>query len=283
MAQKEKYSGPRALWKGTINFGLVSIPVRLVSAVRDVKIHFHRVTPDGKCRLRQKLVCPETGKEYNFGDAARGYEIAPNQFVIVDDEEVERIEPQSGHGIDIIQFVNLTEIDPIYYDRPYYFIPDGKTHKPYQLLRQVMQEHGKVALAQMVMHDKQYIVIIRDNNGILLAQTLRYAAEIISPRKVLTEEDVHVTPKEVDLAADLIESLTKPFRPEEFVDDFTERMEKLLEQKGKGKAIKIPKSEPVPEPTKVVDLMSRLKQSLEKAQRSTKRSPSKKRAGKKAA
>lgn len=260
--------GSRALWKGSINFGLVSIPVRLVTAIKDRDIHFHRVTKDGGCRLRQKLVCPETGKEYDFGQTARGYEIAPQQYVLIEKEEIQSIQPQSGHGVDIIEFVDLGEIDPKYFDRPYYIIPDGKVAKPYELLRQVLATEKKVAIAKMVMHDKEYLVAIRGEPEALLIQTMHFADEVVrSPGHAA--QSVPIAGPERKLASDLVRSLTKKFDPTDFHDDYRERMRELLEEKAKGKHIHTA-PEPEKQPTKVVDLMERLKQSLTQNQAQSK-------------
>ena len=268
--------GPRALWKGTIAFGLVSIPVRMVTAIRDTGIHFHRVTPDGKCRLRQRLYCPDTGKEYDFKESARGYEIAPNQYVIVDPEELEAVQPHAGHEIEISQFVKLEEIDPLYYDRPYFFLPDGSGAKAYELLRKVLESTDKAALGKMIMHDKQYIALIRSVSGVLCIQTLHFADEVVKAGALAEQADVKINKGEMDLAEELIKSLTKPFQAEKFVDDSKEQMKKLLDKKSKGKVIKIEPPEEIESGGKVVDLMGRLKASLREQ---SKRKPEKKRAG----
>lgn len=255
---------PRALWMGTISFGLVSIPIRLVTAIKDKQIHFHRVSPDGRCRLRQKLWCPESGKEYDFGEAARGYEVAPHQYVLVDDEEFKALKPQSGKAIDIIEFVKLSEVDPIYFDRAYYVVPDGKAVKPYELLRQVMQEEKKVAVAKLIMHDKEHLIIIRGDAEILRLQTLHYNDEIVSSDDLIMSRGVSITNQEKKLASDLVGALTKHFDAEDFYDEYRKKMGELLEAKSRGEVIEVADEKPVASQGKVVDLMGRLKASLKK-------------------
>ncbi|MCB0311473.1 MAG: hypothetical protein KDD42_09570, partial [Bdellovibrionales bacterium] len=141
----------RALWKGDISFGLVTVPVGLYTVERDTDIHFHRVTPDGSCRLRQKLYCPETEKEYDFGEATRGYEIAPGEYVILDKAELDALRPESGNTIDISSFIKLADIDPIYFQRTYLLAPEKRGQKPYQLLVKAMQEKEMAAIVKFTM------------------------------------------------------------------------------------------------------------------------------------
>lgn len=238
----------------------------MVSAIQDRGIHFHRVSPDGTCRLRQKLYCPETGKEYNFSEAARGYEIAPHEYVIVDEEELEALEPQSGHTVDIVEFVKLAEIDPLYFDRPYFLVPDGKSTKPYELFRQVLEDEDKVAIAKVIMRDKEYLVALRANDRVLMLQTLHYQEEVISPRAVAEQPDVKISAQEKKLAAALIDSLSSEFNPEEFVNETKEKLQSLLEKKSRGERIRVKPEVVAAEHPKVVDLMSRLKASLKQSE-----------------
>src|SRR5690606_39339020 len=143
------------------SFGLVSVPVRLTTAVRDKDIHFHMLSPDGSCRLRRKLYCPDTGKEYDFKDTARGYEVAPDQYVLVDEKELEQIKPEKGNTIDIEDFVDLASVDPIYYARTYYLLPGEGGAKSYRLLVDAMTETGRAAVAHFTMRQKQHLTIIR--------------------------------------------------------------------------------------------------------------------------
>src|ERR1041385_1375389 len=138
----------RTFWSGHISFGLVSIPIKLASAVREKDIHFHMLTPDGSCRLRRKLVCPETGKEYDFGQTARGYEIAPDQYVIIEDKELKSLKPEAGRAIQIAQFAPLESIDPVYFSHSYHVVPDEAGARAYRLLMEAMKQSGRVAVAR---------------------------------------------------------------------------------------------------------------------------------------
>lgn len=163
---------PRAMWSGSISFGLVNVPVRMYTAVRDRGVHFHRLSPDGTCRLRNKLVCPDTGQEFDFKDTARGYEIAPGQYVIMRDEELENLKPEAGRSIDIRDFVDLADIDPVYYDNTYYLAPDERGAKGYQLLLEVMKKQQKVGIAKFVMREKEYLAAIRPYKNALVLETM---------------------------------------------------------------------------------------------------------------
>src|SRR2546426_4331174 len=167
----------RAMWSGSITFGLVNVPIKLFPAVQDKDVHFHMLSKDGKCRLRRKLVCPETGKEYDFKETARGYEIAPDQYVIVHDEELRNLKPEAGRHIEITDFVDLEEIDPVYYNRPYWLAPDEKGAKAYQLLLNAMLETAKVGIAKFVMRGKEYLAAIRPREGALCLEIMNFAEE----------------------------------------------------------------------------------------------------------
>ncbi|HTW93323.1 MAG TPA: Ku protein, partial [Tepidisphaeraceae bacterium] len=169
---------PRPIWTGSISFGLVSIPVEMTNVVHEHTIHFHMLTKDGACRLRRKLVCPETGKEYDFGQTARGIEIAPDQYVIIDQREIDRLKPEKGRALEIIQFVDADAIDPIYYDRVYYLKPAKEATKAYKLLLSAMSASGKSALGKFVMRERQYMVILRAAVDGMVLHTLHYADEV---------------------------------------------------------------------------------------------------------
>jgi DNA end-binding protein Ku len=260
---------PRGIWSGSINFGLVNVPVRLVTAVREQTVRFHMLSPDGSCRLRQKLYCPETGKEFNFKETARGYEIAPGQYVLMEDEELKRLKPEAGRSIDIDAFVDLEEIDPIYFDRTYYLAPDEKAAKAYGLLVTSMHENSKVAIAQFVMRDQQHLATLRSNGRIIILHTMYYDDEIVD------EEDLEGMPRtsrpaagEIKMADQLIKALSGPFEAAKYKDDFRDKLRKAIEAKAEGQEVVTAVSEEPAAPP-VYNLMEALKRSLAEAEKQT--------------
>jgi DNA end-binding protein Ku len=252
----------RVLWKGIISFGLVNIPVRMFPAVRAKNIRFHLLTKDGSCRVRQKLYCPETGKEYDFKDTARGFEVAPDQYVIMDEKEMSKLLPDSGRSIEIEDFVSLEEIDPLRYDRPYYLAPSEGGGKPYRLLVEAMQKSDKVGIARFVMHSKQHLAAVRVIQGGLALSTMHWNDEVLSLTDVTAVPDEKIDPRQLKLANDLIEALTKPFDPERYKDTYREELTELIARKAEGERIPLP-SEPQ-KGAQVIDLMEALKRSLDK-------------------
>jgi DNA end-binding protein Ku len=275
---------PRAMWKGSVSFGLVHIPVRMVTAVRDKTVRFHRLSEDGSCRLRTKLYCPETDEEYDFDKTARGYEVAPDQYVLVADEEIESLRPEAGHSIDIEDFVDLDEIDPVYYDRPYYLVAaDGGT-RPYRLLVEALEQANKVGIARFVLRDKQHLAALRVSQGGLCLHTMHYFDEVAKLSDAGPIPAEKVDRKQVDLALNLVEALTRKFEPKRYRDTFRDELLGLIERKAEGQEIEIAPSHE-PEPTKVIDLMDALKRSLSQAGTNArkKQAPAKKPAAKKKA
>lgn len=254
---------PRVLWKGVISFGLVNIPVRMYTAVRDRSLRFHMLTQDGSCRLRQKLYCPETGKEYNFNETARGYEVAPDQYVLLEDDEIRKLLPETGRNIEIEDFVALEEIDPIRYNRPYFLAPAEGGSKPYRLLIEAMEQTGKIGIARFVLHNKQHLAAVRVMQGGLALSTMYWPDEVLALKDVVAVPEDKVDPRQIQLATNLIEAMTKPFDPARYTDTYREKLAELIERKAEGKRIPLP-SEPQ-KTAQVVDLMEALKRSLEKS------------------
>jgi DNA end-binding protein Ku len=254
---------PRAIWSGTVSFGLVSIPVKMHSAVHEHKVGFHRLSPDGTCRLRMKLFCPETGEEYEFGEAARGYEVGPDRYVLVDDEELEALRPEGSRSIDIEDFVDLAEIDPIYYDRPYHLTPDKNGVKPYRLLAEAMERSARVAIARFVMRSREYLAVLRSVEGALLLSTMHYRDEVVLPSDAEGRPagGVELGARELEMADRLIESMRVPFDPGAYRDEYRERLEAMLRAKAEGQTVTAP-SGPERRGGEVVDLMEALKRSL---------------------
>ncbi|MBL9149563.1 MAG: Ku protein [Phycisphaerae bacterium] len=277
----------RSIWSGSISFGLVNIPVRLVTAVRDSSIRFHLLTPDGTCRLRQKLYCPETGKEYDFKKAARGYEVAPDQYVLVDENEIARLKPEAGHSIQIVAFVELAQIDPSYFDRTYYLVPEKNGAKAYALLAAAMAEKRRVAVAQLVMRDQQHLAAIRSNGRALVLHTMYYDDEVVDLGSLEGLPATSSSAKaELKMADQLIQALSSTFRPAQFKDDFRDRLRGAIEAKADGaEIVSAPSDDREIPPT--FNIMAALKKSLERTAKPgasvSKKTPDTKTASKKTA
>lgn len=254
---------PRVMWKGAISFGLVNIPIRMYTAVKDKSVQFHMMSQDGACRLRRKLYCPETGKEYDFKEAARGFEVAPGQYVLVDKEEMEGLRPDTGRNIEIEDFVSLEEIDPLRYERPYYLAPAEGGGRPYRLLVEAMERMGKVGVARFVLREKQHLAALRVSQGGLCLSTMYWADEVLALKDVTALPDDKVDEHQLELATNLIAALTKPFDPNRYQDTYREELMELIERKAEGK--RIPVHAESEKGAQVVDLMEALKRSLDKA------------------
>jgi DNA end-binding protein Ku len=263
---------PRSIWTGAISFGLVNVPVKLYSAVSKKTVRFHQLHEKDGVRIQQKRVCPADGDEVPYDQIVKGYEITPDQYVVVTPEELEAIEPRKTKTIDIEDFVDLEEIDPIYYDHPYYLLPGTGAAKPYKLLVTAMEESQKVAIARVVIRQKEQLVAIRPTGDILTMETMNFADEVV-PHDKFDEapgEEVDTNKREVDMARQLIESLSADFDPSKYHDTYRERVLDLIEQKAQGKEIAI---QPVEEPQQVPDLMAALEASIAKASTPAKKAP----------
>jgi DNA end-binding protein Ku len=254
----------RAIWSGSISFGLVNIPVKLYTAVRDRDVHFHTLSSDGRCRLRRKLVCPDNGREYDFDKTAKGYEVAPDQYVIITQEELDQLRPESGRAIEIERFVALDDVDPMLFDRPYYLVPDKNGSKPYRLLLEALSQSRKVAVARIVMRTKEYLAVVRPIGDALCLETLRYADEVVPVTELSgIPEDFEVGERELAMADQLIEHLTSAFDPAEFRDDYRERVLQLIEAKASGQDLVVQEPSETGAKGNVINLMEALKRSLE--------------------
>lgn len=253
----------QAVWSGTISFGLVNVPVKMVVGVREKRVRFHLLSEDGSCRLRRKLYCPDTGEELDFRDTARGFEIAPGQYVLVQQEEIDEIKPEKGNRIDIEDFVQLSEIDPIFYDRPYYLKPDKGGSKAYRLLLEAMQRTGKAAVGRFVMRERQYLAVMRPKDRALLLSTIHYADEVVDVDEVEgLPEEVDLSKRELEMAEQLIDQMSHSFEPTAYRDEYRERLEQLIETKAAGGDISAIAPEEEGEQAQVIDLMDALKKSL---------------------
>ena len=266
---------PRAIWSGAISFGLVNIPVKLYSAVSKKTVRFHQIDAESGQRIRQQRVNPGSGEEVPYEQIVKGYEISPDRYVTITPEELESLEPQKTRTIDIEEFVDLEQIDPIYYDHPYYLAPDKGAAKAYKLLLDAMEEADKVAIARVVIRSKENLVALRSYGGAITMETMLFPDEVTQPESIeelsALDGDVKTTKRELDMAKQLIESLSGDFDPSGYRDEYRERVLDLIERKAAGETITI--EEPVAEQKEVPDLMAALEASI-----SASKSPPKKKA-----
>lgn len=256
---------PRPVWSGTISFGLVAIPVKLYSAVNSKSIAFNQLDDRNMERIRLKKVNGETGEEVPPEHIVKGFEVADGQYVVVDLDELEPLLPVPTKTIDLEEFVDLDEIDPVYYSSSYLLAPDKLT-KPYALLARAMEDGGKVAIGRFVMRTKQYLAAIRSVEGRLLMSTMVFADEVVDPATVPGIEDAEdevITEREMTMAISLVESMSGPFEPEKFHDTYREEVLALIERKASG--LELEQVETTAPSANVVDLMAALEASVNAA------------------
>jgi DNA end-binding protein Ku len=261
---------PRSIWSGAISFGLVNVPVKLYSAVSKKTVRFHQLHGETGTRIQQRRVDPSTGEEVSYEDIVKGYEIGKDRYVVVTPDELESLDPEKTRTIEIEDFVEEAEIDPIYYDHPYYLAPATGAEKAYRLLLEAMAQSGKVAIARVVIRNKEQLVAIRPSGDALTMSTMNFADEVVPPDAIdeigATEngDKGKATQRELDMAEQLIESLTSAFEPDKYHDTYRERVLDLIERKAAGEEIAV--APEAPEPAAVPDLMAALEASLQEAQ-----------------
>ncbi|HEX2023894.1 MAG TPA: Ku protein [Acidimicrobiales bacterium] len=252
---------PRPIWSGAISFGLVNVPVKLFSAVSPKDVRFHQIDAKSNSRIRQKRVSATTGEEVPFDQIVKGYELGPDTYVTISPEELEALDPKATKTIDIEDFVDLDMIDPIFFERPYYLVPDKGGTKAYALLREAMRETNKVGIARVVLRTKQYLAAIRPKGDVLVLETMLFPDEVVPDEELdVPRDEVEVSDREQKMARQLIDSLSSEFEPDKYHDEYRERVLELIEQKASGQEIVV--EEAAEEPTKVVDLMAALEASL---------------------
>jgi DNA end-binding protein Ku len=255
---------PSSVWKGTLTFGLLAIPVKLYTAARSQRMNLHQLHKVCHTRLKQPLYCPHCNRQVDRSEVVRGYEYEKGQYVVINEDEIKKITPRSSTVMEIVAFVKQEQIDPIYFDASYFMLPDKESEKPYALLLRTLEDSNRVGIATVTMHQREYTVFIRPRNNGLTIHTMYYANEI---REVAgygkAEKDVKLKPAEVKLAEQLVDSLSQDFRPEQFHDKFQENLKALIEAKQKGKTIV---AEHKPAPARVIDMMDALKKSLATAE-----------------
>src|SRR5215210_181764 len=254
---------PRSIWSGAISFGLVNVPVKLYSAVSRKTVRFHQLNADTGHRIAQKRVDSVTGEEVPYEQIVKGFELTKERYVVVTPEELDSVAPEKTRAIDIEDFVDLEDIDPIFYDHPYYLVPDKGAAKAYGLLLEAMRESGKVAIARVVLRSKEQLVAIRPAGDVLTMETMIFHDEVV-PTDDLDEvpeaKDLKTSDRELKMAQQLIDSLSSDFEPSKYHDEYREKVLELIERKAEGEEIAIqPQAE---EPAKVPDLMAALEASL---------------------
>jgi DNA end-binding protein Ku len=268
------------MWSGAISFGLVNIPIKLFNAVSRKSVHFNQIDTRTGSRIQYRKVSAADGEEVPSEQITKGYQLSSGEFVLVGDDELAALDPAATRSIDIEQFVDLDEIDPIYYDSAYYVAPDQAARKPYALLTRAMEEQNKVAIARFVMRSKQYLAALRPKDGVLVMSTMVYADEVNEPEQLLDGDDVtqaDVSDRELKMASQLIESLTEPFEPDKFEDTYRNQVLELIDRKAAGEEI-VAAPAPAAE-DKVVDLMAALEASVRDAKAARTRHPTSRAAG----
>jgi DNA end-binding protein Ku len=255
----------RSIWKGAVSFGLVSIAVKLYSATEDHDIRFHQVHKTDGGRVKYKRVCSVDGDEVEYNDIAKGYELPDGQLVVLTDEDFEQLPLGTTHEIEVLQFVDQAQIDPIHFEKTYYLEPDGVATRPYVLLRTALENAGQVAITKIAIRQRESLAALRVRDGVLVLHTMRWPDEIRRPGFGFLDEDVPVRPQELAMAESLISTMAGDFDPAAFTDDYREAMQALLEAKQSGGDVR-----PAPEAADdgggaVVDLMSALRRSVERA------------------
>jgi DNA end-binding protein Ku len=266
---------PRAIWSGAISFGLVNIPIKLYNAVSRRSVSFNQLDSRTGARIKYQKVSAADGEEVPAEAIVKGYELSSGQYVTVGDDELASLDPEASRTVDIEQFVDLAEIDPIFYDSAYYVAPDKATAKPYALLVRAMEESGKVAIARFVMRSKQYLCAVRPKDGVLLLSTMVYADEVNAPAEIgeiAGLDGMEVTEKELAMARQLVESLSDGFEPQRFEDTYRNRVLELIERKAAGEEEVVAPPTPAAD-DKVVDLMAALEASVAEAKAARKRHP----------
>jgi DNA end-binding protein Ku len=276
----------RAIWSGSISFGLLNVPVKLYSAVARRSIGLREIRESDGARIRHRRVAEGTDEEVPYEEIIKAFEISKGQYVPLTKDELGALAPEKSRAIEVRDFVDLEEIDPIYFDSPYYLGPADGAERAYSLLARAMEDSGKIAVARFVLRNKEHLAAIRPTDGVLTLTTMRFADEVVPPSElddVLPAKQPKVEKREVEMAEQLIESLTRSFDPDAYRDEYREQLLTLIERKAEGKDVLAAPEAAEPEPTKAPDLMAALEQSIAAVQGKRDGKPAKKPAKKPAA
>ncbi|WP_329260629.1 Ku protein [Actinoallomurus sp. NBC_01490] len=255
----------RTSWNGAISFGLVTIPVKLYSATEPKDVAFHQVHRKDGGRVRFKRVCTKCGQEVPYSDIASGYELPSGEIVVLTDEDLANLPLPTSRRIDVLLFASMEQVDPIFFDKPYYLEPEAQGTKPYVLLRNALENSGKVAIAKVALRQRESLAILRVREGVVVLETMLWPDEVREPDFMFLEEDVDVRPQELQMASSLIETMAGDFKPDQYEDAYRKALQQLIEAKIEGKQIVPPKpEEQVPA---AADLLSALRASVEAAKK----------------
>jgi DNA end-binding protein Ku len=256
----------RSLWKGAITFGLISIPVRLYSAVQEKSLKFHLLHDEDGGRIKYERTCAKCGKKVQWDDIVKGYEYSKEHYVTFSEDELSALDIDSIRAIDVVAFVPLADIDPIYFNKTYYVAPEASGLKAYRLLSEALEAEGQVGVAKVALREKEHLATIRLKDDVFVLETMYWPDEIRPAEFEELGKKVSVRDNEVKMARQLIQQLATDWHPEEFRDEYREKLEELVAKKVEGQEITVA-AEPEQEPTKVVDLMEALKASVEQAKK----------------
>lgn len=253
---------PRSIWNGTLSLGLIAVPVKVHSATQSHTIHFHQVHEKDGARIRQKRICAKEGKEVPYEEVAMGYEQRGGRYVLLDKDEIAAAAGDRSHNIQLEEFVDRDEVDPVFYDRTYYLGAGEDGADAYRLLYDALKRTGRTGIGRWVFHNREYLVAVRTLDGVLALHTMRFADELVAADKLdVPRPSRKPSGRELDMAAQLVESLNKRFRPSAFKDTYRDRMSELIARKAKGEEIELPEPEEAEAPD---DLMAALEASLGK-------------------
>jgi DNA end-binding protein Ku len=252
---------PATVWKGYLTFGLVSFPIRLFAAARPEPVHFHLLHRKDLSRVKEVMYCAAEDKPLDRSEIVKGYEYEKNRYVVIEPEDLEKVAPPTASAMEILQFVKMDEIDPIFFEKSYYVGPEESVSRPYSLLLEAMKETRYDALAKVAMHGREHIVILRPSEKSIVLHTMYFVDELHKGNEVPAPRQAKFDKKELDLAKKLIDTLASPFKPDEYHDQYKQNVEKLIEAKRKGQKVT-----PIRQPRRapVIDLMQALQQSLAK-------------------
>jgi len=268
----------RAIWKGAVSFGLVSIAVKLYSATEEKDIRFHQVHRTDGGRIRYKRVCSVCGEEVTYDDIAKGYDIGGGEMVILTDEDFADLPLTTSRAIDVLEFVPAEEVDPILYNKAYYLEPDGVATKPYVLLRNALTDSDRVAIVKVALRQREQLATLRVSENVLVLNTMLWPDEVRAPDFGFLDEDVSVRPAELAMASSLMDSMSGAFDPEAYTDNYREALQEVIDAKVGGREVVAP-PEVEAAPTAAVDLMAALKASVERARSARGEAPAKAAAG----
>jgi len=254
----------RSIWKGAISFGLVSIPVKLYSATEERDVSFHQVHREDGGRIRYKRVCQTCGEEVQYSDIAKGFELPSGEVVVLTDDDFADLPLSTSRAIDVLEFVPLEQVDPIYFAKSYYLEPDASGAKPYVLLREALEGSGRVALVKVALRQRESLATLRVRDGVFVLEMMLWPDEIREPAFGFLDDDIDVRPQELQMAQSLIETMAGDFQPDQYTDNYREALQSLIEAKVAGREVVAP-AETATDTGTVVDLMAALRASVEAA------------------